>query len=71
MHHATIHRGCHANQEIYHAHTRNDLAIQHQLNQNQYPTYQAATQDQVMEWPEQDCKVMRQEKVHRYPAQEG
>ena len=45
--------------------------MQHQLEQHQYPTYQAATQDQTMNRPEQDRNVMRQVKVHRYPTQEG
>ena len=54
-----------------HAHTRNDPAMQHQLEQNQYPTFPAATQDQMMNRPEQDRKVMRHVKVHRYPTQEG
>ena len=71
MHHAKRHRGCHAHREMNHAHTRNDPAMQHRLEQNQYPTYQAATQDQVMNRLEQDRKVMRQVKVHRYPTQEG
>ena len=71
MYHSKSHRGCHAHREMNHAHTRNDPAMQHQLEQNQYPTFQAATQDQMMNRPEQDRKVMRQVKVHRYPTQEG
>ena len=71
MHHAQSLRGCYAHHKMNNAHTQNDPAMKQQLEQNQSPTYQAATEKKMTIRPKKDRKVMRQVKMHRYPTQEG
>ena len=71
MHHAKSHRVRRGHHEMNHAHAWSDPAMQRQLEQNQYPTDQAVSQDRMLNWPEQEQKAMRPVKMHHHPTQEG